>query len=54
MNETFDPYKHEVIQKVNDNKPEGTIIEEIQRGYYFKDRIIRHSKVKISNGGKNE
>ncbi|MAG50403.1 nucleotide exchange factor GrpE [archaeon] len=50
-NEIFDPYKHEVIQKINSKEPEGMIVEEIQKGYYFKNRVVRHTKVKISDGG---
>ncbi len=50
-NEVFDPYKHEVIQKINSKEPEGMIVEEIQKGYYFKNRVVRHTKVKISDGG---
>lgn len=45
----FDPYRHEVIMVQDTSKvPEGTCVEEIERGYYYKDRIIRPSKVKVS------
>ena len=46
--EQFDPYKHEVLLKEESDKPEGTILEELQRGYMFQDRVLRFSKVKIS------
>ena len=44
----FDPYKHEVLLKVKSNKPENTILEVLQNGYQFKDKIIRHAKVKVA------
>jgi molecular chaperone GrpE len=44
----FDPYLHEVLMKEKSDKEEDTVIDEFQRGYKFKDRVIRHSKVKLS------
>ena len=46
--EKFDPYKHEVLMKEESDKPEGTILEEFQKGYMLNDKILRFSKVKIS------
>lgn len=46
--ERFDPYKHEVLMKEESDKPEGTILEEFQKGYMLNDRVLRFSKVKIS------
>ena len=46
--ERFDPYKHEVLMKEESDKAEDTILEEFQKGYMLNDRVIRHSKVKIS------
>ncbi len=50
VNEKFDPFKHEVIKKETSEKEQGIILEEIQKGYMFFDKIIRTSKVKISSG----
>ena len=44
----FDPYKHEVLMKEESEKPEDTVLEEFQKGYILNDRVIRHSKVKVS------
>ena len=44
----FNPYKHEVLMKAKSDKGEDIVIEELQKGYQYKDRILRHSKVKIS------
>ena len=46
--ERFDPYKHEALMKEESDKPEETILEEFQKGYMLNDRVLRHSKVKIS------
>jgi len=54
MNKKYDPFVHEVIQKIISDEEEGKIIEEIQKGYYYKDKIIRNPKVKISGGKQNE
>ncbi|HLC73808.1 MAG TPA: nucleotide exchange factor GrpE [Candidatus Nanoarchaeia archaeon] len=50
VGEKFDPYRHEVIKKEFHDKEEGIILEEIQKGYMFTDKVIRSSKVKISGG----
>lgn len=45
----FDPDVHEALMH-EDNKdcPDGTVIEELQKGYYLGDKVLRHAKVKIS------
>jgi len=45
----FDPHYHEVMMQEDSEEEEGTIIEELQVGYMLKDKVIRHSKVKIAN-----
>ena len=54
LNKKHDPFVHEVIEKIISDEDEGKIIEEIQKGYYYKDKIIKHPKVKISGGKENE
>jgi len=44
----FDPYYHEIVMQELSDKEDGTIIEEFQKGYMLNDKVIRHSKVKIS------
>lgn len=46
----FDPHQHEALMKESSDKPEGFIIEELQKGFTLNGRIIRHAKVKISAG----
>src|SRR3989338_1419437 len=46
--EKFDAYKHEVLLKEESDKPEGTLLEEFQKGYMLNDKVLRFSKVKVS------
>lgn len=45
----FDPNLHEaVMREPTDEHPEGTVLEELVRGYYLGDRVLRHSMVKVA------
>jgi molecular chaperone GrpE len=46
--EKFDPYKHEVMLKEKSAQDDDIILEEFQKGYMLNDRVIRYSKVKVS------
>lgn len=48
VGEKFDPYRHEVLMKEESGNEDGTILEEFQKGYMLNDKVLRHSKVKIS------
>lgn len=48
VGERFDPYKHEVLMKQESDKPDDTVLEEFQKGYMLNDKVLRHSKVKVS------
>src|SRR4029077_11109553 len=52
--EPFDPRFHEAIEMVETNKaPDHQVVEELQRGYKFKDRLLRPAMVKVAkNPGK--
>ena len=51
--EKFDPYKHEALMvEEHDDLPENTIIEELDKGYYLNNKILRPAKVKISKKSK--
>ena len=46
----FDPNLHEAVMHINDeNLEKNTIVEVLQKGYMIKDKIIRHSMVKVAN-----
>ena len=44
----FNPYLHEVMLKEKSDKDDGVVLEELQKGYMLNDKVLRHSKVKIS------
>lgn len=45
----FDPnFHHAVMQGQDDSKPSKTVLEELQKGYMLKDRILRPSMVKVN------
>jgi molecular chaperone GrpE len=52
--ETFDPHYHEAIEMVDTtDAPDHQVIEELQRGYKLKDRLLRPAMVKVArNPGK--
>ncbi|MBR9699890.1 nucleotide exchange factor GrpE [Candidatus Woesearchaeota archaeon] len=47
--EKFDPYKHEVLlnEKTEKEEEDGQIVEELQKGYMLKDKVLRYAKVKV-------
>ncbi len=49
LNEKFDPNQHQAMLEIEDEKVEpGTILQEIQPGYFLKDRLLRPSFVAIA------
>lgn len=49
INNDFDPDKHEAITEIPAPAEElkGKVIDEIQKGYYLNDKIIRYAKVVV-------
>ena len=49
MNKKFDPNFHQAMLELEDNtKESGTVVQEIQRGYMMKDRLLRPSLVGVT------
>ena len=45
----FDPYKHEAVAEVETiEEPDGYVVEEVRRGYMFKERLLRATVVKVA------
>ncbi|MGC1309496.1 MAG: nucleotide exchange factor GrpE [Phormidesmis sp.] len=45
----FDPNLHEaVMREPTDQYPEGTVIDELVRGYVLGERVLRHAMVKVA------
>jgi molecular chaperone GrpE len=50
--ELFDPYLHQAVETVNDpGRREHEIVEELQRGYRLKNKLLRPAIVKVAVGG---
>ena len=46
----FDPTYHNAVIHIEDeNFGENTVVEEMQKGYMFKDMVLRHAMVKVAN-----
>jgi molecular chaperone GrpE len=52
LGEPFDPHLHEAVRQ--DKGKEGIVIEEVQKGYTFRDKVIRPSKVVVGSGEAEE
>jgi molecular chaperone GrpE len=39
--ERFDPHIHRAVDMVETDEAEDRVLEELQRGYMFKDRLLR-------------
>jgi molecular chaperone GrpE len=48
LHQPFDPTYHEAIAVVPSDEEEGTVIDEVTRGYCMDDRVIRFAKVAVS------
>ena len=46
----FDPNLHNAVMHVDDESVgENMVVEEFQKGYKYKDSVVRHSMVKVAN-----
>jgi len=50
--EYFDPYWHEAAGQLEGE--EGIVVEEIRKGYKFRDKLLRPSMVMVGAGNKNK
>ena len=48
LGEEFDPEYHEAIMMKKTKKKTNIILEEYQKGYKYHDKVLRHSKVIVS------
>jgi molecular chaperone GrpE len=51
LHKEFDPDLHEAITEIPapSNDLKGKVLDEIVKGYYLNDKIIRHAKVVVGN-----
>ena len=54
LNKRLDPNLHQAMMEIEDDQKEtGTIIQEIQKGFTIKDRLLRPSLVGVSKKSQN-
>jgi molecular chaperone GrpE len=52
IGQPFDPTVHEAVATdASTGEPPNIVIEELQRGYYFHDRLLRPAAVRVSVDG---
>lgn len=50
VGQTFDPNLHNAVMHVEDPEAgENVVVEELQKGYRYKDFVVRYSMVKVAN-----
>ena len=50
VGQQFDPNLHNAVMHVDDEEAgENVVVEEFQKGYTYKDFVVRHSMVKVAN-----
>lgn len=50
VGESFNPDFHNAVMHVEDEEhPENTVVEELMKGYKYKDTVVRYSMVKVAN-----
>ena len=50
INQKFNPDIHQAVSKVHNEKVDGTIVEEMQKGFKIGDRLLRPAMVVVSMG----
>jgi molecular chaperone GrpE len=52
LGETFDPHLHEAIaRQAEEGKPANMVVQEVEKGYMYQDRLLRPAKVVVSSAG---
>lgn len=52
--EEIDPQRHEVMMRVDDEQPEGTVSDLYAPGYEMADKVLQAAKVTVSTGAEHE
>jgi molecular chaperone GrpE len=48
IGQPFNPATQEAIVEIESDKPSGTVIEEVEKGYLLNGRVVRPARVKVS------
>lgn len=52
LGEKFDPNLHEAMMQVDGD--EGVVVQQLEKGYKLRDRVIRHARVGVGRGYQEE
>jgi len=44
----FDPAQHDAIEEIESDQKAGTVVQDVQRGYLYKDKVLRPSRVRVA------
>ncbi|MBU1290056.1 nucleotide exchange factor GrpE [Patescibacteria group bacterium] len=47
VGEKFNPELHEAIEQVESEEESGIVVEEVQKGYFLGEKVLRVSRVKV-------
>ena len=50
LDKKFDPERHQAVSKIHSEKPDGIVVEELQKGFMIEDRLLRAAMVVVSMG----
>ena len=50
LGQPFDPNFHNAVMHIDDeNLGENVVAQELQKGYMYRDSVVRHSMVQVAN-----
>ncbi len=44
----FDPAQHDAIEEIESDQKPGTVVQDVQRGYLYNDKVLRPSRVRVA------
>jgi molecular chaperone GrpE len=51
LGKPFDPAVHQAVsQQETADAPEGSVLSELQRGYFYRERVLRPAMVVVAKG----
>ncbi len=54
VGQPFDPQQQEaLVMEASDTVPANHVISEYEKGYFYRDRLLRPAKVIVSSGAKS-
>ncbi len=48
VGQQFDPSVHDAIATIESDKPSGTVVDEVEKGYMLSGKLVRAARVKVA------